>query len=122
MLLNDDIEDIEKADGISLLTFVVDNVSELVFHSSFFYQRFKICINNKLCFIKFVVLINCGISNILVFSEGIATLQKYLYSDTLYYFFLLFIFFSDTFLCNSNLYFYFEGMKTIQIINITIIF
>ena len=97
MLLNDDIEDIEKADGISLLTFVVDNFSELVLHSSFFYQRFKICINNKWCFIKFVVLINCGISNILVFSEGIATLEKYLYSDRLYYFFLLFIFFQILF-------------------------
>ena len=47
-----------------------------------FYHRFKMCINTKWCFIIFLVLIN---SNILVFSEGNATLQKILCSHTFLY-------------------------------------
>ena len=47
-------------------------------------------------------------SNILVSSEGIITLQKFL--------------FSHTFLCDSSLFFFSKGMKTIQTIKIAIIF
>ena len=36
MLLNDDIVEIEKADGICLLTFVVDEFSGLFLHPSVF--------------------------------------------------------------------------------------
>ena len=36
MLPNDDIVDIEKPDGISLLTFVVDVFSELLLYPSIF--------------------------------------------------------------------------------------
>ena len=36
MLLNEDIADIEKPDGICLLTFVVDEVSGLFLHPSIF--------------------------------------------------------------------------------------
>ena len=36
MLLNDDIVDIEKPDGICLLTFVVDEFSGLFLHPSIF--------------------------------------------------------------------------------------
>ena len=36
MLLNDDIVDIEKPDGICPLTFVVDEFSRLFLHPSFF--------------------------------------------------------------------------------------
>ena len=37
MLLNDDIVDIEKADGICLSTFVVDEFSGLFLHQSVFF-------------------------------------------------------------------------------------
>ena len=37
MLLNDDIVDIEKLDGICSLTFVVDKFSGLFLHPSIFY-------------------------------------------------------------------------------------
>ena len=36
MLLNDDVSDIEKPDGICLLTFVVDEVSGLYLHPLIF--------------------------------------------------------------------------------------
>ena len=36
MLLNEDIIDMEKSDGISWLTFVADQFSELFLHSSVF--------------------------------------------------------------------------------------
>ena len=36
MLLNDDIVEIEKSDGICLLTFVADEFSELFSHLSIF--------------------------------------------------------------------------------------
>ena len=36
MLLNENFVDIERADGICLLTFVVDELSELFLHSSIF--------------------------------------------------------------------------------------
>ena len=37
MLLNDDIFDIEKPDGICLLTFLVDEFSGLILHPSIFF-------------------------------------------------------------------------------------
>ena len=36
MLLNDDITDIEKPDGVCSLTFAVDEFSALLLHTSFF--------------------------------------------------------------------------------------
>ena len=47
MYLNDDIADIEKPDGICSPTFAVHDFLGLFLHPSVFYQRFKICINNK---------------------------------------------------------------------------
>ena len=56
--LNEDIAAIEKPDGICLLTFVVDEFSGLFFTSiNLFNYTFKICINNKWCFIRFLILI-----------------------------------------------------------------
>ena len=59
MFLNDNIVDIEKPEGTGSPTFVVvDEFPELYLHPSiFFYQTFKICINNTCCCIKFLVLI-----------------------------------------------------------------
>ena len=37
MLLNEDIVDIEKSDGICSLTFVIDDISGLFLHPSIFY-------------------------------------------------------------------------------------
>ena len=49
MLLNGDIVDIEKPDGIFLLTFVVDEFSGLFFPSiNLFYQKLNIIINDAL--------------------------------------------------------------------------
>ena len=53
MLLNDEIVDIEKSDGISLSTFVEDKFSGLVLHPSIF----SIQDLHKWCFIRFLVLI-----------------------------------------------------------------
>ena len=39
MLLNDDIVDLEKTDGISLFTFVVDGFSGLYLHPTIFYIK-----------------------------------------------------------------------------------
>ena len=39
MLLNDDIEDSEKPDGIYLPTFVVDEFSRLSLHPSIFFVK-----------------------------------------------------------------------------------
>ena len=55
--LNNNIVDIQKLYGIFPPTFDVNNFSGLFWHSSVFYQRIKICINNKWCFIRFVTLI-----------------------------------------------------------------
>ena len=41
MVLNDDIADIDKPDGICLPTFVVDEVSGLFLHPSFFYIKYS---------------------------------------------------------------------------------
>ena len=57
MSLNDNIVDIEKPDGILLPTFVADGFSGLFFHSSLFSIIFDMCINNKWCFIRLLVLI-----------------------------------------------------------------
>ena len=55
--LNDETVDIEKPDRIYPLTFVVYDFPGLFYIHPFFYQRYKICINNKWCFIKFLVLL-----------------------------------------------------------------
>ena len=48
ILVNEDIVDIKKPDGIFSLYFVVDEFSGLFLHSSIFpYYTFKIFINNK---------------------------------------------------------------------------
>ena len=44
MLLNDDTVDIEKPDGIYLLTFVVDEFSGLFLHPSVFSIKYSRCI------------------------------------------------------------------------------
>ena len=76
MSLNDDIVDKEKSDGIGSLSFVVNDFSGLFVNlSTFFYQRFKICVNNG-------VLSNLWYwlnSNILPSSEVVKTLQKALF-------------------------------------------
>ena len=61
--LNDDIVDTEKPDRICPPTFVVDDF-RIAFTSIhvFFYERFKICINYKWRFIKFLVLMKLLIS------------------------------------------------------------
>ena len=88
MLLNKDVVDIEKPDGIYLLTFVVDEFSGLFSYPSIFYiihSRSALIIIGALS--DFLYWFN---SNILVSSEGIITLQK---SLVLHYF-----------LCNSSLF------------------
>ena len=57
MLLNGDILDNEKPNGICLPTFVADEFSGLFWHPSILYSTLKIFINNNLCFIKFFVFI-----------------------------------------------------------------
>ena len=59
MLLNHDIVDIERPNGIFSPAFVVNEFSGLFSHPSikFFSQTFKICINNNWCFIRFSALI-----------------------------------------------------------------
>ena len=58
MSLNGYIVHIKKTDGICSPTFVEDDFSGLFLYVLiFFYQRFKICINNKTSFIRFFVLI-----------------------------------------------------------------
>ena len=60
MLLNKDIIDTEKPDGIYSLTFVVDEFSGLFLH--LLYYTFKICMINKWCLARFF-----GIDQILMF-------------------------------------------------------
>ena len=58
MLLNEDIVDIEKPDGMCLLAYIVDEFSGIIFtFVNLFYYTFKKCINNKWCFIIFLILI-----------------------------------------------------------------
>ena len=59
MLLNDDIVGIKKPDGILWLTFAVDELSGLLLYPLFlhlFYYTFNVCVNNKWCFIQFLIL------------------------------------------------------------------
>ena len=81
MLLNKDVVDIEKPDGIYLLTFVVDEFSGLFSYPPIFdiiHSRSALIIIGALSY--FLYWFN---SNILVSSEGIITLQK---SLVLHYF------------------------------------
>ena len=55
MLLNEDPVDIEIPDGICLLTFAVYEFSGLFL--ILLYCTPKICMNNKLCLIRFLILI-----------------------------------------------------------------
>ena len=55
MLLSEDIVHIAKSDAIYSLTFVVDEFSGLFLQP--FYYGFKVCINNKWYFIRFLILI-----------------------------------------------------------------
>ena len=58
MLLNDDIVDSEKPDGMCSPNFFVDEFLGFFFTSfNLFYETSKICINNEWCFIRFLVLI-----------------------------------------------------------------
>ena len=58
ILLYEDIVDIEKLDGICSLTFAVDEFSGLFLHPwIFFYCTLKICINDKWCLIRYLILI-----------------------------------------------------------------
>ena len=58
ILLNEDIAEIEKPDGICLLTFAVDEFPGILFKSiNLFYYAFKICKDNKKCFITCLILI-----------------------------------------------------------------
>ena len=54
MILNEDIVDIRKPDGICLFTFVVDEFSGLFLHPPIFSI---ICINNKWCLIRLMMLV-----------------------------------------------------------------
>ena len=54
MLLNDDIVDIEKPDGLCSPTFVAQDCFTRI---KFLYETFKICIDNKWWLIKQMVLI-----------------------------------------------------------------
>ena len=51
---DDDTIDTEKIDGICSLTLVVDQFSGLF---NLFYYTFKIYVNEKSCFIRFLILI-----------------------------------------------------------------
>ena len=58
MLLNDDIVDIEKLDGNISTYFCCRWIFRIVFTSiSLFYYTLKICMNNKWCFIRLLILI-----------------------------------------------------------------
>ena len=88
MLLNEDILDIEKPDGICWLTFAVEEFSGLFLHPSIFsiiHSRSAWIINGAVS--DFCYWSN---SNILLSSEAIMTLQKSL--------------FSRTFLCDSSFF------------------
>ena len=50
MLLNEDIADIEKLDGMYSLTFVVDEFSGLLLHTSIFSVKVAHVVNLKLAF------------------------------------------------------------------------
>ena len=57
MLLSKYIVDIEKLDGICLLTFLVDKFRIISASINLFFDKPKICINIEWCFIRFLVLI-----------------------------------------------------------------
>ena len=76
MLLNDDIIDIEKPDGICLLTFVANEFSGLFLHSPITKQ---IALSDLVASPDFSDWLN---SNILASSEGIIILQESLFSHT----------------------------------------
>ena len=98
MLLNEDIVDTEKPDGICCLNFVVDEFSGLLLHPSIFsviHSRSAQIMNDALSDLWYWLN-----SNILVSSEGMFLLQKSL--------------FSNVFLCNSSFFFCCERMKGIQ--------
>ena len=59
MLLNKYIVNIEKSDGMRSPTLIVDKCSALFLHRSIFsiIRLYLFCINNKWCFIMFLVLI-----------------------------------------------------------------
>ena len=80
MLLNEDIVDIEKHDGIRSLTFVVDEFSGLFLHPSIFsiiHSRSTQIINGALCNFWYWLT-----ANILGSSEEIITFKKSLFSYT----------------------------------------
>ena len=62
--LNDNIVDIEKPDETCLPTFVADLFSGLFLHPPIFCQRFKIFINNKRWFVRFLILIKLWYLNV----------------------------------------------------------
>ena len=83
----------EKTNWNMLTDFCCRWIFRIIFTSiTFFYYRFKSCINDKWCFIRSLILIK--FLYILVPSEGIITLYKSLISHT--------------FLCDSSLIF---GLK-----------
>ena len=87
MLLNDNSVDIEKPDELCSITFAVDQFSRLFLHpSTFFYYILKICINNKWCFIRYLVLIIFCFS---VFRRHYDVLKIFIFR----YFFMWFMFF-----------------------------
>ena len=57
MFLNDDIVDIDIPDRICLLTFVADEFSGLFLHPSIFSIKHAKSADNKLFFIRFLILI-----------------------------------------------------------------
>ena len=61
MLLNDGIVDIEKPDRPCLLTFDVDEFYFYIYQSFLIY---KIHINNKWCFIRFLILTKLQYSSV----------------------------------------------------------
>ena len=81
MSLNDDILDIEEPDGICSLTFVVKDLKKITFMSINLF-RFKICIDYKCCFIRFIVWIK--ILYLSVFRRH-HKITKIFYFDILFY-------------------------------------
>ena len=94
ILLNGYIVNIKNLMQYVCLLLLQMNFQDYFYIHQFFYYSFRTCINNKWCFIRFLIWLN---SNILVSPEGIITLQKSL--------------FSRTFLCHSTLFFGLEEWR-----------
>ena len=82
MVLNCATVDVEKPDGICSLNFVVDEFSELFLYPIIFYYTFKICINNKLEFIKLLIFIK--FQYLSVFRKHNYITKTFIFTNVLY--------------------------------------